>query len=209
MTEDSEEINKREAVRVDTSFPVEFILLEEAGHADVVEEITNHGTDERLGIPPPAHGLPADMDNLKDYQEASPLVMKMWLSIDQKLDALMKIIGGQTHRLPDALKAMVKNISSKGVMLKAGKELAVGQHILIRMVPPVFPSFTIDAVGKVIEIDPTRPDGKHYNVEFTALNADDKEYLITYIFKRQREILRRRLEKEQEQEQEQENSPGD
>lgn len=194
MAENSESINKREAVRVETSFPVEFILLEPAERADVMEEIKNHRTDERLGIPPPNHGLPTDMDNLKDYQEASPLVMKMWLSIDQKLDALMKLVGGKAHRLPDALEAVVKNISSKGVMLKADHELRTGQEILLRMVPPTFPSFVMDVVGKVLEIDPTRKDAKHYNVEFLAFNADDKEQLITYVFKRQREILRLRLE---------------
>ncbi|GMT42003.1 MAG: hypothetical protein IEMM0002_0414 [bacterium] len=184
--------NKREAVRVETAFPVEFRLVDEGEIVNLTDEIANHSTDDRLGLPPSGPELPTDIDSLKDYQGTSPQVMKMWVSIDQKLDALMKIIVGKAHGLPEALKGAVKDISSKGIRIKSATKLAVGRHILLRMTPPMFPSFTIDAVGKVLDIVSVENDGKSYNVEFVALNPDDRELLVTYVFKRQREILRHR-----------------
>jgi hypothetical protein len=190
------ESSGREAVRVGTSFAVEFKRLDEKDLPDVEEEITSHRTNDRLGLPPPQAELPADMDNLRDYQETTPHIMRMWISIDQKLNALMKIVGGKAHKIPGASEGIVKNISAKGIKMKTDSELKQGEYLMLRISPPTFPSFTLDAVGKVLGMDAETEDGRLYKVVFIALNPDDREILIAYVFKRQREILRGRLEDE-------------
>ncbi len=186
----------REAVRVDTSFKIEFRRAPESELPDIVEEITSHRTNDRLGYPPPESELPADLDNLKDYQETTPFIMKMWVSIEQKLNVLMKLAGDKAHGMPDAEKGIVKDISAKGVKMKTGADLNKGEYLMLRISPPTFPSFILDAVGKVISSVPAGKGAHLCKVEFTALNPDDREILIAYVFKRQREILRSRLEDE-------------
>jgi hypothetical protein len=194
----SHEASTRGAVRVDTSFKIEFRRLEESELHDLVEEITSHRTNDRLGYPPPESDLPADLDNLKDYQEITPHIMKMWVSIEQKLNVLMKLAGDKAHGIPNAEKGIVKDISAKGLMMKTDAELNKDEYLMLRISPPTFPSFILDTVGKVLSSDPAGKDVRHCKVAFTALNPDDREILIAYVFKRQREILRSRLEDETE-----------
>ncbi|MFQ5431344.1 MAG: PilZ domain-containing protein [Nitrospinota bacterium] len=188
--------SEREAVRVNTSFKIEFRRVPESELHDVAEEITSHRTNDRLGFPPPEAELPADLDNLKDYQETTPYIMKMWVSIEQKLNVLMKLAGDKAHGIPNAEKGIVKDISAKGVKMKTEADLNKGEYLMLRISPPTFPSFILDAVGKVLSSDPAGKSARHCKVEFTALNPDDREILIAYVFKRQREILRSRLEDE-------------
>ena len=179
-----------------TSFAVEFKRVPESELHDIVEEITSHRTNDRLGYPPPETELPADLDNLRDYQETTPHIMNMWVSIDQKLNVLMKLAGDKAHGIPNAEKGIVKDISAKGVKMKTEADLNKGEYLMLRISPPTFPSFILDAVGKVLSTDPAGKGARHCKVEFTALNPDDRETLIAYVFKRQREILRSRLEDE-------------
>lgn len=60
------------------------------------------------------------------------------------------------------------------------------------MSPPIFPVFLVEAVGKVISSkqDAEKEGEWVANLEFTAINTSDSEDLISFIFKRQREILR-------------------
>ena len=192
----SHDSSARGAVRVDTSFALEFRHLQESELHDIVEEITSHRTNDRLGYPPPESDLPADLDNLKDYQETTSQVMKMWVSIEQKLNVLIKLAGDKAHGIVNAEKGIVKDISAKGLMMKTEAELKEGEYLMLRISPPTFPSFILDAVGKVLSCGPGGKDMRHCKVEFTALNPDDREILIAYVFKRQREILRSRLEDE-------------
>lgn len=192
----SHEASARGAVRVDTSFKIEFRRLQESELDEIVEEITSHRTNDRLGYPPSESDLPADLDNLKDYQETTSQVMKMWISIEQKLNVLIKLAGDKAHGIPNAEKGIVKDISAKGLMMKTEAELKKGEYLMLRISPPTFPSFILDTVGKVISSDPAGKGGRHCKVAFSALNPDDREILIAYVFKRQREILRSRLEDE-------------
>ena len=186
----------RGAVRVDTSFKIEFRHLPESELHDIVQEITSHRTNDRLGYPPPESDLPAELDNLKDYQETTSQVMKMWVSIEQKLNVLIKLAGDKAHGIPNAKNGIVKDISAKGLMMKTEAELDEGEHLMLRISPPTFPSFILDAVGKVLSCNTAGKGVRNCKVEFTALNPDDREILIAYVFKRQREILRSRLEDE-------------
>lgn len=189
--DDNQEESGRGAVRVDASFNIDFKLLGD-DKEEVSLEVFNHSTSNRLGIPPAGEGLPSELTDLQDYQNIPSALLKMWQSIDHKLDALMKIVGKEAHKLEGSTTGIIKNISSKGTKLKTGEKLEKGQFILMRISPPTFPSFTIDVVGEVITSDADETGGTRYHIEFSSINSDDVETLITYIFKRQREILRGR-----------------
>jgi hypothetical protein len=180
----------REAVRVDTSFPAEFRILPESDAADMCEELLKHRTCDRLGMPTPGGDLPADLNNLKDYKEASPLIMKMWMSMEHKVDALIRI-AAQAHKgMGESDHGVVTDLSRAGLKLRTRKTLRPGDTVLVRIPPPSYPPFTVDAVGKVVSSEEAEEKNAVYGIEFTAVNRDDRELLITYVFKRQREILR-------------------
>ncbi len=185
---------QRGAIRVETSFSTGYTAVEGKELERLNEEIKSHRTCDRLGLPDSSSSLPSDLDNIKDFQDASPAMMKMWVSIDNKLDAIMKLIGGVELKLEDAVPAVARDLSSTGMKLNAEEEIATGTHIMIRLTPPAHPSFTVDVVGKVLSSQDVEGEGYLHSIEFTAIHPDDRESLITYIFKRQREILRSKRE---------------
>ena len=58
--------------------------------------------------------------------------------------------------------------------------------------PTIYPPMHVVTLGKVIRTNSTRNkemSGFEVSVSFTAINEDDREKLIKYIFKRQRELI--------------------
>jgi len=58
--------------------------------------------------------------------------------------------------------------------------------------PHIHPAIQIIALGKITRVSPSRDNersGYEISVAFTAINEDDREALIKYIFQRQRELI--------------------
>jgi hypothetical protein len=190
---DMEETGDSEGVLLDTAIETDFRKVEGIEAENTILAITNHRTSDRLGLPPPSEEYPTDPTKFQDFQDAPDIIRKMWLSIDQKLDTLIRHIGKKETQLKNSDKGLVIRLSRSLAEFQTGKPLKMGDTLHLRFSPPTFPPFTIDIAGRVSGIADPESGGtglKLYKIEFVALNIDDRELLISYIFKRQREILR-------------------
>lgn len=190
-----------EGVLLETAIETNYRKVEGDEAENTILAIKNHRTSDRFGLPQPSEEYPTDPAKFQDFHDAPDIIRKMWLSIDQKLDSLIRHIGNKEAILKNSEKGFVTRLSRSSAQLKTENRLKDGDRLLIRLSPPTFPPFTIDIAGRVSGIDgPDRGQtGQNlYRIEFVAINIDDRELLISYLFKRQREILREHSDGEEQ-----------
>ncbi len=183
--------SERAQVRVPAFFKVALKRLDDPG--DVEKEIEHHRTCDRFGTPPTAFSdLPSDLDDLGDFQDMEPAIYKMWMSMERKLDAIIRYLNRDVFIAPDMESYFCVNLSAGGIRIKSESAFESGAIYLIRMIPPTFPALIVEATAKVAYLEKDSVEESHFIVsfEFRAINQIDKEDLISFLFKRQREILR-------------------
>ena len=89
------------------------------------------------------------------------------------------------------------NISGSGLKFKSQDSINEGDFLDIKLVLPIASGVIIELIGEVVHVegsseknDASQPDMKDIAVKFAAINEDDREFIIRYVFKRQRELLR-------------------
>jgi hypothetical protein len=136
-------------------------------------------------------------DDLEIQQAIPPEIINEIHSIHRKLDFILKIISKPDddnifNREPEEI-----NISGSGFKFKSADNLKSGDYLDIKLVLPIASGVIIELIGEVVHVvrssdknDASLPDMKDIGVTFAAINADDREFIIRYVFKRQRELLR-------------------
>lgn len=189
------DISERDSVRVSVFFPAKWRRAEDA--EDLGLEIESHRTSDRFTTPPTAFSdLPSDLNDLTEFQEMSPHTLTLWMSMERKLDYLIRMINPNVFDDPSMEQCICIDLSSGGAHLRMEAHVKVEDKLLLRLAPPTFPQFIVEAVVivKSVEVDNENEGRSLIRVEFSSINLNDKEDLISYIFKRQREILRLKSE---------------
>lgn len=120
--------------------------------------------------------------------------------LDQKLDYLIAMLQSQMRaksEQTDFYRAQV-NISGSGIRFPSQHLYSKGSHLWVAMVfTAAAPSFRVDAVAKVERLSSSvksRGGGPSVEVgaHFVAINEQDSEQILRYVFQKQRELLRSR-----------------
>jgi hypothetical protein len=183
----SEGSQLRNHVRVDVSFPVSFDLVGEDDYEKIKNAIISHRTGDREGDLMPLLGV-------EELESLDITVAKIWLSMNSKLDYIVKLLK-QKGEGAEEKEGICKDISGKGIKMIYKGNLSMGQCIHLRIHPPTFPPLSVVALGKILRAEKTaicREGEIEAAVEFDAIHEDDREEIISYVFKRQRELLRAR-----------------
>ncbi len=189
------DISGRDSVRVSVFFPARWRRIEDA--EDLGLEIESHRTCDRFTTPPTAFSdLPSDLNDLTQFQEMSPQIYTLWMSLERKIDYLIRMINPKVFDDPSMEQCICIDLSAGGAHLRMEAHVKEEDKLLIRLTPPTFPLFILEAIVtvKMVEIDKENEGRSLIRVEFSSINLGDKEDLISYIFKRQREILRLKSE---------------
>lgn len=91
------------------------------------------------------------------------------------------------------------DISGSGVRMLVAEELKPGSLLELTIEPPINPPIQIILLGKLSRVCQSKDkenDGFEASITFTAVNEDDRENLIKYIFQRQRELISSRKKSE-------------
>jgi c-di-GMP-binding flagellar brake protein YcgR len=117
--------------------------------------------------------------------------------INDKLDYLLLRFTEQGKR-KHARTAQTLDVSGGGLSFTAPGLVECGQHLDMTITLPVWPEVAIDLLGVVRKVDPPRPEEQEgsyiIGVEFEGMSEVDRDRLVRYIFHKQREMLRRRLQ---------------
>lgn len=179
----------RNHVRVDVSFPVSFDLVSENDYEKIKNMIVSHRTGDREGDLMPLLGV-------EELESLDITVAKIWLSMNSKLDYIIKLLK-QSGEGVEEKEGLCKDISGKGIKMIYKGNLSAGQCIHLRIHPPTFPPLSVVALGRILRAERTaicREGEIETAVEFDTIHEDDREEIISYVFKRQRELLRARKE---------------
>ncbi|MBI4378974.1 MAG: PilZ domain-containing protein [Nitrospinae bacterium] len=179
----------RDYVRVAVSFPVTFSFLKENDYERIRNVIISHRTGDREGDIMPLLGM-------EELESLDIAIAKIWMSMNSKLDYIIKLLKKDKKEEKEN-EGFCTDISGKGIKMIYKGDLSIGQYIQLRVHPPTFPPITIVALGKILrkEKSDTYKEGEiEVAVEFDTIHGDDREEIVSYVFKRQRELLRAKKE---------------
>jgi hypothetical protein len=147
-----------------------------------------------------------DWSHIEDEVDFDPVLVKILFYMDQKID---KVISNQEMILKkfDTVEEVQDvsaegeciDISGSGVNMLVTEKLNPGSILELTIDPPTNPPIQIILLGKLSRVCPSKDkenNGFEASVTFTAINEDDRDDLIKYIFQRQRELIASRKRSE-------------
>jgi len=121
----------------------------------------------------------------------SELLYNLIYQANLKIDRILNILESRdTERYVSANNECV-NISGSGMRFVANRSFLIGDVIALRVFLPLVSSTWINMLGKVASSAESDPGNKYdVSVQFIEMSESDREMIVRYVFKRQRELLR-------------------
>ncbi len=117
------------------------------------------------------------------------LLYKLIYQLNLKIDHILDILEDKTTKKYSLIKNEYINISGAGLRFTVDQAFSIGDIIALRIFLPLSTQTQIDVLGKITRVT-KKKDRYCIAVKFIELSEDDREMIIKYVFKRQREILR-------------------
>lgn len=118
-------------------------------------------------------------------------------SIHRKLDFIIKLLGPSDEENIFKKEPEEVNISGSGMRFRTPEPLRAGEYVEVKLVLPIASGVIIELIGQVVRCISSPLEAcsdvhrQHETaMTFVAINEDDREFIIRYVFKRQRELLR-------------------
>jgi hypothetical protein len=186
---------KRESVRAELRSEVQFFVLEareyeaakdqgslpyQVGPGFFHPSTHSSGVENAGGL---AAGTTRD-SNLVDFL----------IQIEDKLDRILKLLA--KCEMGDEASALVGeglDISGSGMRIISAKKVKQGQVLDARFRVLRYPVMSLQVFGKVVRVRSIEKDGRQTHeiaLEFVDLDDDLKEWIISYVFQKQREAIR-------------------
>ncbi len=138
----------------------------------------------------------------EEVEEHHTRMLHHIIELHRKMDILIETVAPESRTIVEVPKEKDVCISASGIRIHLDVPAVPGQKIVLCIVLPFIPPATVFVSGEVMRNDPTDIILPYENsicetaINFLAIKEDDREALIRYIFKRQRDMLRdRALEK--------------
>ncbi|MBI4666788.1 MAG: PilZ domain-containing protein [Nitrospinae bacterium] len=163
----------------------------------LAREIINHRTSDRFTAPPPSFTeLPEDMMEMAEFKRANPHLFRMWMALEKKMDYVISLLSSSAKKDEQMGDALCMAVSEGGLKFQVQQPPKIGDKVQTRLTFPSYPMLTIEALAQVTGVEPSVDPAGEFVVTgaFTAINHMDKEDMIQYLFKRQREILQKKRE---------------
>jgi hypothetical protein len=187
---DSDE--KRECVRAPLGVTVEFIALDEAefGRRRARGET---GSCRGCGIHGEKWTPDGGEDKAKSGVAVDPRVVDFLIHLEDKMDHMLALMAKNEPGGGEFSEGQGLNISGKGMRICCEKPVEEGRILDIRARMFRFPVVILKLFGKVLRVKKINGDGNaryEIAVEFLDLDKDAEEWIISYVFQKQREAIR-------------------
>jgi hypothetical protein len=192
--------DNRDAVRIQDSFSIKYNIITKKEY-DGKESlyISRRTINRTAGKKNKAEAFSFDWSAIEDEEDFDPLLVKILFRLDQKIDIvlarqdeILKKIASEGHEEDIYKTGESIDISGTGVNMLIAGDLSEETLLELNIEPPIHPAIQIIALGKITRVCPSgdkEKSGYEISVAFTAINEDDREALIKYIFHRQRELI--------------------
>lgn len=182
-------IDRRENVRIRDRIPVVYRFV-------TAEEIAGNSSPERF-FPFIWNKYPQVLPS-EEVEEHHTRMLHHIIELHRKMDILIEKVAPESGTIVEIPKEKDVCISASGIRIHLDTPVIPGQIIIFCIVLPFIPPANIFVTGEVIRQDMSADDtdeeasGFGTAINFIAIKEDDRETLIRYIFKRQRDMLRDR-----------------
>lgn len=198
--EEKRNSGNRDAVRIHDSFPIKYNTITQKEYDRKESLYISRCTINRsAGKRNEAEAFSFDWSAIEDEEDFDPVLVKILFRLDQKIDVvlarqdeILRKITSQDHEEDIYETGECIDISGTGVYMLISENLSKEISLELMIEPPIHPAIQIIALGKITRVCPSRDkekSGYEISVAFTAINEDDREALIKYIFQRQRELI--------------------
>ncbi len=201
MSEKNENSDEsRNSVRISDSFTINYNIVTQKEYNKKASLFISRRTANRSGVKSSeVDAFAFDWSHIEDEVDFDPVLVKILFYLDQKIDKVLsnqeKILNkfDTVEEVPDVSEAgECIDISGSGVHMLVTEELNPGSLLELTIEPPINPPIQIILLGKLSRICQSKDNDNNdfeASVTFTAINEDDRENLIKYIFQRQRELI--------------------
>lgn len=185
----------RDSLRVAVHFPLLFTTLSEKEFESIKDSFCFHRTSDREGIPSPVQDVYTIQTMEQELENSfGHAFVHMWRLLNNKLDLIYSTIS-RAGLEEWKCKATCVELGGQGLkMTETGGALEANQYLKLRISPHTYPPFAVEVLGRIQRLEKTEGENGNNSYEaavvFEAINRDDQEALIAYLFKRQREIIR-------------------
>jgi len=181
---------RRSDVRGDLSFNVKYKIM-------TLEEYKDFNRFDKA-IFLPANNAPG-VDNadteISMESKADASLINYLLQMDQKLDQILELLAQDRSVALPFRRCIGRNISGSGMQIVVDQPVETGQIIHAKFFLSKFPLIFMDIFGEAIRVTQAYEYGRSQylvGIKFLDLNKSDRERIITSVFQRQREALRKR-----------------
>jgi hypothetical protein len=191
---------RRNSVRVLDSFTINYnIVTQKEYNKKAALYISSRTASRSATRSSDTEAFSFDWSHIEDEVDFDPVLVKILFYLDQKID---KVISNQERifRKFDTAEEVQEvsesgeciDISGSGVHMLVTEELIPDTLLELTIKPPINASLQIILLGKLSRIRQSKDmenNDFEASITFTAINEDDRENLIKYIFQRQRELI--------------------
>jgi hypothetical protein len=152
-----------------------------------------------------------DADTNQEAPAFDSQILGFLLEMDEKLDQVIAHLTGKEMRQDFSEEAIGVEISGGGMKIRVEKPLAVGQLIRATLLLSRIPFVRVQTLGKVIHVKQRMCNEKPFydaGVHFLDLDGEERDRIISCVFQRQREGLRKRKSRDEGEKQAAQNKEG-
>ncbi len=201
MSEKNEKSDEnRNSVRIPDSFTINYnIVTQEEYNKKASLYISRRTANRSAAMNSDTETFAFDWSHIEDEVDFDPVLVKILFFLDQKVDKVLSNQEKILKKLDNAEEVQdiyeageCIDISGSGVHMLVTKELKPGSLLELTIVPPIYPPIQVILLGKLSRLCQSKDkdnNGFEASVTFTAINEDDRDNLIKYIFQRQRELI--------------------
>jgi len=183
----------REFFRINVRLPIEFRRLTHAEYNDM-KNLVRYGSTSQIGIG-------KELNMLRDVIEKEEGEKKRLFScleaINRKLDMVIELMKESTDNNLYIKKFLDVNLSGSGIKFLSDEEFVDEEYVEIKMVIPVFPYPKITMLCQVVRVEKKEVCGTvmwEVALMFKTINEDDRDFIVNFIFTKERELLRSKKE---------------
>ncbi len=195
---EKEASGNREAVRIPDIFTINYNIITQEEYEKKAPRYISRRTINRTTSKQKVSMLPFDWSHIEGEVDFDPILVKILFYLDKKIDIILsnqekilnKLKSDDVQDTPASGECI--DISATGVNMLIKEKLNEDALLELTIEPPNNPAIHIITLCQLKRIRPSKDkENKDFeaSLRFTAINEDDREELIKYIFQRQREMI--------------------
>jgi len=132
----------------------------------------------------------------EEHDDSNSNIIPQLVDLNRKLDILMELLTREDKPQVEVPLTKEVSISASGMKIDIDEATVPGQKIALCIIFPFVPPFKMFVTGEVtrcILLEPEYPGDRvlyETGIKFLDLSEENRERVIKYIFKRQRELLK-------------------